>query len=396
MVYKPIMAERPLLIYPDSPRRQHNQADRRLHPFGTRAEAMRAAQSFVRRAFRHTRVIGSLLTVLLISILFIVEARHTSDVSAPRLVTPAKPVFLGTGRPGDLVEGDFVLENRGSAELSISELSASCACSTLLPKAPLTIAPGGEQVISAGIRLTSEGEERNATVRIKSDDPERPLVEMQIGARVPAVAVCSPPEIQFVPARHGIASSRTFELFAPSGGAWLDADGVTVSSNSRFVDVKRLRGDGYRAEVTLSPETPLGTLATSIEFLLDHGGRRLSIPVLAHVQPPILAVPSSLRLDFGDASGIKRVRPLLVKRTDGMPLGTLKRIECPDFLTVTGPEPAGTTDSPCFARFTVSALLTNLAAAPAGHDNSIAIYFTGLKEPIFVAVAVVNATHEKP
>jgi hypothetical protein len=111
MVYKPIMAERPLLIYPDSPRRQHNQADRRLHPVATASLFVNATLSITPATLKviaesTSMVYGGKFPALTDEILGFVNGDTSSVISgAPSLTTSATsaspvgnyPILAGIG-----------------------------------------------------------------------------------------------------------------------------------------------------------------------------------------------------------------------------------------------------------------------------------------------------------
>jgi hypothetical protein len=98
-----------------------------------------------------------------------------------------KPVFtlteegtydFGKVKDGDVVEKSFAFKNTGEAPLVISNISASCGCTTPeWPKDP--IAPGGESNIVVKFNTTGKPGQQNKTVTITANT-EPSVIELHV------------------------------------------------------------------------------------------------------------------------------------------------------------------------------------------------------------------------
>ena len=93
---------------------------------------------------------------------------------------------LGEIAPDKATEKDFIIENTGTADLVISDASASCGC-TSGPGCDSTLGPGESTTVRVSYdpRVNNEvGQFVQKSIRIKSNDPVAPLVEFAITADV--------------------------------------------------------------------------------------------------------------------------------------------------------------------------------------------------------------------
>ncbi|MEQ9497284.1 MAG: choice-of-anchor D domain-containing protein [Deltaproteobacteria bacterium] len=121
-------------------------------------------------------------------------AERTTPPAPPQLVVCAEragaaatcsaphTIDFGTVPSGESREGAIVLENRGGSPLSIASASvvaASSAVQVLPSLADLRLAPGATAVLEVDF-VPTDAQPQNATVRITSNDPIAPTIDVTI------------------------------------------------------------------------------------------------------------------------------------------------------------------------------------------------------------------------
>lgn len=85
---------------------------------------------------------------------------------------------FGKAKDGDIVEKSFAFKNTGESPLVISNISASCGCTTPeWPKEP--IAPGAESNIMVRFNTTGKPGQQNKTVTITANT-EPSVIELHV------------------------------------------------------------------------------------------------------------------------------------------------------------------------------------------------------------------------
>jgi uncharacterized protein DUF1573 len=106
---------------------------------------------------------------------------------APRIEVEPDHFDFGRLLPQRTVSKQFSIRNFGTADLTVERITKSCDCTAALLDNKV-IKPGG----SGTLRVTFETRQYNGkvarSVLIKSNDPQRPTVELKIEATVTAEA----------------------------------------------------------------------------------------------------------------------------------------------------------------------------------------------------------------
>ncbi|MFQ6057625.1 MAG: DUF1573 domain-containing protein [Anaerolineae bacterium] len=120
-----------------------------------------------------------------------VEA-HEPDGDHPHVALPELEAInytydFGDIAPDQIVEKTFKITNPGTTELVIEDVSSSCGCTAALVSAN-RIPPGGEGELRVTYdpRVNKDVGFITRKVRIKSNDPDAPLVEFTVAANVVA------------------------------------------------------------------------------------------------------------------------------------------------------------------------------------------------------------------
>lgn len=233
----------------------------------------------------------------------------------PELVLPAHHVInIGSGTPGEVVHGSFLLKNRGNAPL-VFKIIRSCGCTELSPSSG-TLLPNSDINIRVAVKLTEFADsERTVRLTIESDDPESPRSDLVVQANCPSPFTLSKRSVNFgnLVKSELADAERTVKV---NFGTWnknvklrlveeVDAFPVTISHSGA--------GD-YLVMIKASDNLASGSYFNRILLETDLNNRSVSVPlpVSLRVVERISAVPSTFYLRQSAANSV--VDFLLVNR----------------------------------------------------------------------------------
>lgn len=248
-------------------------------------------------------------------------------VVGARLNLPSKPLHLGSGKPGQILEGTFLLSNRGDSPCDF-RLNASCGCSELSPRAG-TILPGEDTTVHIGVRLEKAGIDKTIIVTIESNDAVNKNASYHVMVNCPSPLELAPSAIQFGSVAPGTSREETVRIHALDRGTVFQA---TV--DSPFVEISRSRTSDLDEvlRVRLLDSAPQGPLVATVVLRTDND-IEIRLPIMADVVEPLVAAPSTAILRRAPDGGIVPIN-IVVARLDGKPIGKLLKADLPAGLTL--------------------------------------------------------------
>lgn len=137
-------------------------------------------------------------------------------VAAMRIEPPKIDLgALRTDRDGQ-AKASFRITNRGTADLRIESVQASCGC-TVVQAPPSLIGPGRSASLSATIRPGIQPGPRSSILTIQCNDPVASMVHLPITWNVVARLTCDPNEIDLGKLRPGEKAERRISVQAAAG-----------------------------------------------------------------------------------------------------------------------------------------------------------------------------------
>ena len=131
------------------------------------------------------------VTVAVLLSLAVSTAWAGPAVSVPELVHD-----FGAILQGDTARHRFVFSNTGDAPLNIEKLSSSCGCTAALASAKV-LAPGEHGEIQTSFDSTRFRGDISKTVYLYTNDPARPMVQLQLKAIVQEEVTLEPQLVNF-------------------------------------------------------------------------------------------------------------------------------------------------------------------------------------------------------
>lgn len=203
---------------------------------------------------------------------------------APRIFIDSKVFDAGNVPNGSSYEYSFTLQNKGNAVLNIKDVVHSCACSKVSFSSK-TVFPGSSITLTGSTSVGNRTGPRKTIMRIISDDPETPCLEVVLKCLVesPVIEV-QPSSLKFSDIFPGGKSSATVILNFREEALSQTSD-IQITSDYKWIDWK-LSHDKKRLEIIVSPAWTSGERKGSLELNEKTSSNRLVLPLTAEVKSP--------------------------------------------------------------------------------------------------------------
>ncbi len=217
----------------------------------------------------------------------------------------------------------LVIYNAGADSLNISELDVSNGVFGVVEEAPLSVGVGEELELTLTFTPTAKDKRETGTLRITSDDPERPVVRINLsGTGVQAVATATPNPIAF-------------------GDVWVGENkSVTVTVRNGGTNTLTVIGAEFTAE---TPDAVSGDLSPLRQDIPAGGEAKATV----RFEPTAMSesVPGAIRMELLQEQGGELVIPFSGRGVRAVPRLCFQ-LEGTGFETCTDPNAqAGTGNS---------------------------------------------------
>ncbi len=251
----------------------------------------------------------------------------------PRLELPQSPLRIDCPPEQAKALGAFQLGNRGDRALTY-RLQPSCGCSELTPIEGV-IKPLSNQDVRIGIDLASGLTAKEVLIAIETNDSVESHRELRVSAVRPRIVAAKPDRIDFGLLPPSAVATKTCEIVADPGAVerrinLLECD-IKLESDCFCYEIDRHESTRERLSLTLRNKGVSDEQSyRSTLKVIDRSGKSLvEIPVDLTVRRSIVASPAVLFVD-PSAGADRRTHLIIVKRTDGEPLGELASMKIPE------------------------------------------------------------------
>ncbi len=231
----------------------------------------------------------------------------------------ARPAYdFGEASQNSTITHIFKIENRGTKDLRIQGVTASCQC-TSAPLERDLVKPGETLDIKATLNtLTFEGL-ITKSLDVRSDDPETPNLHLSLTGRISAAFKTSVTEVNFGRIRKGQATeAQTFDILVGPG---VSADVRDVRPDFSQVKATVLPVEGatgarlYKVSVKIEGDLPVGALRANLSIATTLTSQAvITVPVTALVEGEVNVTPRTF--NFGNVTaGGDSLREVLVDKS---------------------------------------------------------------------------------
>lgn len=238
------------------------------------------------RVFHYRRMTlpGAAATALPASSSVSVSPSSNSTDQRPSISVDNPLHDFGVAETGDKIEHSFVIKNVGRSRLTVTQVRASCGCTTA-EIADKEIEPGGSRELKVVLDLRDRRGSQNSVVTVKSNDPEHDELKLSlVGSAVSRVTI-SPPLLdvgRVVSTEAGVA--KPVQILTAQG-LELKVTDVSTSSPSIVAAVDTTVEASHRITVSILPGLEPGPLRGWVKVHTNHQNqyREISIPVSGYV-----------------------------------------------------------------------------------------------------------------
>lgn len=230
-------------------------------------------------------------------------SRVVADEKGPRLVLPESSFDFGSVPQGQRVVHEFVLQNKGDTDLTISRLSPSCGCTATTVSSPL-VKPGASEKVRVEFDTSGFSGKKTKSVQIRSNSTDGSEVTVRLTGMVVQGVAVNPERLEFgqiYPTSSSQSRTREFVIEITEGS---DLKPLQATTLSKYLSVTQVAAEHRRARysVELKNGAPKGELRDRV--IVEFEGDRqtaVNVPITASIMSDLRVVPSTV--SFGIVGG---------------------------------------------------------------------------------------------
>ena len=259
------------------------------------------------------------------------------EESGPDLRFDAYSFDFGFIEEGKQVGHSFAYENKGTEELVLLKVEATCGCTQAFLSEEKRIPPGGKGELVVGFDSTRRQGGESQIVYVHSNDPISPIVQLEIGGVIKPIRLpISVRSLHFGTVKRRDGAKREIVIRDPGDGS-LAVNEVTCDSPSVKVSLTRTDKPDlvYLVTAELKPGAPVGELKGKIKVSTNHPREPVvEIPVAADVVGDIETFPNQFFLGLLK-KGQTASKTITISTTSDKPL-VIRKMDSPfDYVTIT-------------------------------------------------------------
>lgn len=284
-------------------------------------------------------------------------------LAAPRL-TCEEPTFdFGTRDTSEVVSHTFVLKNTGDSDLIITSVRAACGCTaTALSKQ--SIPPGDSANVSTKLNLSGRAGALRKTIRIESNDPATPSLELALTGKTADDFDIQPPTLVLRKANPTQPASGFVRIKANDRSTFNISETVSASGTLKLRADPIPGENAYQLSASCDSDLAPGQHADTVTVTTSlKGGKTLSLPALVIVPAPIAIAPSKIVLEENPETPVSRMIVLKAPTSEKLEIA---RVDTPD--------PGITTKAQALGSFGIRLLIANLLATSTLDGKTIQVY----------------------
>lgn len=274
----------------------------------------------------HSSIIGA---ALIVSAACAHEGRGAAGDPGPRLVCDEPEHFFGSLDNTRHVDHEFILRNEGDEPLEIFRVRTACGCmATRLDSE--RISPGGETALRVRLSLKGRDGKQRHRVTVKSNDRERPRLELTLSGEALAALTVRPERLFWGNIREDASSDKTVEISFRRGTP-VRITGATLPSPMFAVETRAVSaGEVYELRIRTLPPLPLGVFDIPLTISTDcRSAPEIVVPMNGRVVGELFSVPREIALDIDSDEPATR---FVIVRSSANKRFRVLRVEppCPD------------------------------------------------------------------
>lgn len=255
----------------------------------------------------------------------------SKPATQPRLYVAERTKDLGTIIEGDVHVVRWLVENRGSADLVIQRVRASCGCVVaFLSEADKVIPPGGSLELRADFNTQGRHGAQVKAITVSSNDPAEPSLKLEFTADLRFLFIVKPPGVANLRSvRRGQAAHRAIEIFPGPGRGAVEVLGVEIPEGSPISAAVEPGEDAgrksKRIRFTVDKDAALGTLRVPVTLGIRVDGieRTREVTIRVEVVGALTWSPRIVDQTRSTARPGTRFAPVTIRSTEEIPFAVV-------------------------------------------------------------------------
>jgi hypothetical protein len=125
----------------------------------------------------------AVLTLVASSLAWAGDEKPAASAKGPRIAVEPASFDFGKALQNKSLQKEFSVRNYGSEDLTIAGVSTTCGCTAALTESK-TVKPGGSTPLRVTLDTRTYSGRLVRKVLVRSNDPAKPLLEVQVEANV--------------------------------------------------------------------------------------------------------------------------------------------------------------------------------------------------------------------
>jgi hypothetical protein len=206
-----------------------------------------------------------------------------------------EPIYnFGKVYKNEEVEHVFVFQNRGTKQLNIEKIKASCGC-IVLETTTRNVSPGMTGIIVTILKSGPDTGTITESISVYSNDPDNPVYALKLSGEIIEDITINPKQVRFGYVSKGEKAQAEVDI-QPRPGFNLEIKDVISSNPVVIIKYKKdERENKYIVEATLKEDTMVGEWTGNI-YILTNSERqsRVIVPFSGEVLGDVRIYPSHL------------------------------------------------------------------------------------------------------
>ncbi len=255
------------------------------------------------------------------------EPGELENRPAPRIFVEKRILPLGEVIEGDVVPIQWILENRGDADLLISKTKAGCGCTVVkLSEEEKLVPAGGTLALRAEFDSTRRRGKQEKTVLIFSNDPVEPKLKLEFTAKVERLFETNPSTlINLRVLQRGQVASQTFDVIPSENRksakivSFDMPEGFPISAS--IEPFSNADAEGQRVRFTPGRDAPMGIIQdkATVRFSIDGIEREREYLIRGEVVGDIIWKPKVVDTTRQETTRGKKILPVTIRSPNKMP-----------------------------------------------------------------------------
>jgi len=252
----------------------------------------------------------------------------------PKLEMPEIEFNAGDVVKGDMVEHDFILNNKGEGVLKVIRVQPTCGCT--VTKYDQEIAPGKSGKITASVKTENFSGDIAKTINVQTNDKELAVLTLTVKAHIKTILSVKPSEKMTLGLIYvGTPVEKEFDIVSEDGQPFDVTQVTTADEKVRYNITSATDKKSAKFKVTIPADYPVGAVNANFTLKTTHPKvENLNINLFGTMREPLSVFPmnvtyNGLSKDYIDKNPESpELNKVVTVRLETEPTLEMKEVKC--------------------------------------------------------------------